>query len=126
VIYLDVDDLLHIGGRVLGGSPMVRDLGLLEAACARPKASYAGAELYPTLETKAASLIHSIAKNHALVDGNKRLATTTLIAFLGINGAELTFDNDELYRFALAIASGALDDVESIALEIAAHIRPRR
>jgi len=126
MIYLDVDDLLHIGERALGGVPMVRDLGLLEAACARPKASYAGAELYPTLPAKAAALVHSIAKNHALVDGNKRLATTALIVFLGVNGFDLTFDNHELYEFALAVASGAIDDVEAIATVLETHLRPRR
>jgi len=126
VIYLDVDDLLHIGERLFGGAPMVRDLGLLEAACARPQASYGGVELYSTVGAKAAALMHSIAKNHALVDGNKRLATTAMIVFLGINGFDLTLDNDELYAFALDVASGEVDDVESITREIETHIKHRR
>jgi death-on-curing protein len=125
VIYLKVEHLLHIAERVLGGAPLVRDLGLLEAACARPQASYGGAELYPSLPLKAAALMHSIAKNHALVDGNKRLATTSLIAFVGINGFELDFDNSGLYDFALEVAEGKLDDVESIATQLEAHLRRR-
>lgn len=125
MIYFKVEDLLHIAERVLGGPPMVRDLGLLEAACARPQANYGGNELYATLALKAAALMHSITKNHALVDGNKRLATTSLIAFVGVNGFDLTYSNAELYDFALSVANGELDDVEAIAKEVEAHLAPR-
>ena len=72
MIYLDLDDLLHVAERVLG-EVLVRDVGLLEAAAARPRATAFGAEVYGDLFTKAAALLHSLATNHALVDGNKRL-----------------------------------------------------
>lgn len=123
MIYLDIDDLLHAAERVLGGPAMVRDMGLLEAACARPKASYAGDDLYQSASAKGAALMHSTAKSHALVDGNKRLAIASLIAFLGLNGSELTLTNEGVFDFALSVGSGELDSVEEIAAVIEAHSR---
>jgi len=84
VIFLDVEDLLHIAERATGAPVEVRDIGLLEAAAARPRASAFGADAYPTLHHKAAALLHSIVKNHALVDGNKRLGLAAVIAFYGL------------------------------------------
>jgi death-on-curing protein len=115
VIYLDVEDLLHVATRALGHEPELRDLGLLEAASSRPRASAFGADAYPDLETKAAALLHSVARNHALVDGDKRLALASLIAFLGVNGRRLTWSNDEAYDVVVGVASGRLDDVAAIA-----------
>jgi death-on-curing protein len=113
VIYLDVEDLLHIAERTLG-DVKVRDIGLLEAAAARPRASAFGEDAYPAAPEKAAALIHSIVRNHALVDGNKRLALAGGAAFLSINGLRLMMTNDEAYDFIMAIASGQLDDVHEI------------
>jgi death-on-curing protein len=119
VIYLDLEDLLHIAGRVL---PRVeaRDVGLLEAAVARPHATAFGEDAYPTLHAKAAALLHSIARNHALVDGNKRLALAAVIAFYGLNGFRLTLSNDEAYELIVAVAAGELDSTD----EIAAALEP--
>lgn len=118
MIYLTLDEVLRVATRTLGTPPSVRDLGLLEAALARPRTTYRGAELYPTLELKAAALLHSIAHNHALVDGNKRLALAAMLVFLGINGRRLRMTNDEAYDFVIAVASGGLDDVVEIAAQI--------
>jgi death-on-curing protein len=115
VIYLDLDSLLHVATRTLGAEPAVRDYGLLESALARPRAAAFGEDAYPDLSDKAAALMHSLARNHALVDGNKRLALATTLAFLGINGQRLTLNNDEAYDLVIAIATGALDDVQQIA-----------
>jgi death-on-curing protein len=125
VIYLDLEDLLHIAERTLG-KVEVRDLGLLEAALARPQASAFGADAYPSTVEKAAALIHSIARNHALVDGNKRLALAGGIAFLGINGLRLTMSNDEAYDLIISLATGQLDDVRDIAGVLRAKTAPRR
>jgi death-on-curing protein len=113
VIYLDVEDLLHIAQRAIGEVD-VRDLGLLVAAAARPQASAFGEQAYRSAVEKAAALIHSIARNHALVDGNKRLALAGGIAVLGINGLRLTMSNDEAYALIIAIASGEIDDVQEV------------
>jgi death-on-curing protein len=125
VIYLDLEDLLHIAERTLG-KVEVRDRGLLEAALARPQASAFGEDAYPSTVEKAAALIHSIARNHALVDGNKRLALAGGIAFLGINGLRLTMSNDEAYDLIVSIATGELDDVHDIAGVLRAKTAPRR
>jgi death on curing protein len=90
VIYLTLSELLHIAGRALGSEAEVRDYGLLESAAARPQASAFGGDAYPDLDAKAAALLHSLARNHALVDGNTRLALAGMIAFYGVNGRRLT------------------------------------
>jgi death-on-curing protein len=115
VIFLDLHSLLHIATRTLGTDPVVRDYGLLESALVRPQASAFGEDVYPTIHEKAASLLHSLARNHALVDGNKRLALAATIAFLGINGIRLTLTNDEAYDLVIAVATGTLNDVPNIA-----------
>jgi death on curing protein len=125
VIYLDVEDLLHVAERTIGNVD-VRDLGLLESAAARPQASAFGEDAYPSLLEKAAALIHSIARNHALVDGNKRLALAGGIAFLGVNGLRLTMSNDEAYDLIISIATGELDDVQGIADALRRRTEPRR
>ena len=83
--------------RALPGDVGVRDHGLLQSALGRPQATAFGSDAYPELEEKAAALLHSLANNHALVDGNKRLALAGTIAFLGVNGRRLTLTNDEAY-----------------------------
>ena len=119
MIYLSLDDLLHVARRTLEAEVGVRDVGLLESAAARPRATAFGEDAYPTLLTKAAALLHSLVRNHALVDGNKRLALAGTIAFLGVNGRRLTLSNDEAYDLVMAVATGALDDVRLIAEALA-------
>lgn len=115
MIYLTVEDLVRIAHRVVDGDVVVSDIGLLGSAAARPRASAFGEDAYPTLETKAAALVQSVALNHALVDGNERLALGSLIAFLGVNGRRLTLTNDEAYDFVIDVVTHRLDDVEAIA-----------
>lgn len=115
MIHLTAAELVHVARRATGGDVDVRDHGLLEAAAARPRATAFGADAYPDLVTKAAALMHSLARSHPLVDGNKRLALAGTIAFLGINGLRLTLSNDEAYDVTIAVATGDLDDVGDIA-----------
>ena len=114
MIYLDLEDLLHIADRVLDGQVGVRDAGLLASAAARPQTTVFGQDAYASVHDKAAALLHSIVCNHALVDGNKRLGLAAAIAFLGINGWRLTLSNDEAYDLVVAVASGHLADVPPI------------
>ena len=114
MIFLDLEDLLHVARRTLGDVE-VRDVGLLESASARPRSTAFGEDAYPSIHAKAAALLHSIARNHPLVDGNKRLALASSIAFYGLNGFRLTLSNDEAYELVIAVAAGELDDVERIA-----------
>jgi death-on-curing protein len=125
VIFLDLDSLLHVATRTLGTDPVVRDYGLLESALSRPQASAFGEDAYATIHEKAASLLHSLARSHALVDGNKRLALAATIAFLGINGIRLTLTNDEAYELVIEVATGQLDDVARSAPVLDSHTAPR-
>jgi death-on-curing protein len=118
VIFLDIEDLLHVATRAIGSEPEIRDMGLLESALARPSASAFGHDAYPNIHEKAAALLHSLARNHGLVDGNKRLALAATIAFYGMNGTRLTLTNDEAYVLIMDVASGRLDDVAAIASEL--------
>jgi len=102
----------------------VRDLGLLESALARPLTALMGRDAYPTIEAKAAALLHSICLNHALVDGNKRLAALATMVFLDINGKEPTLTNADLFDLTMAVASGDLRDVDDIASRLTTQ--PRR
>jgi death-on-curing protein len=115
VIYLDAGALLYVAARTLGTEPQIRDHGLLESALARPQASAFGRDAYPSIHEKAAALMHSLARNHALVDGNKRLALAATIAFYGVNGIRLTLTNDEAYDLVMNVAGGGLDDIPAIA-----------
>jgi death-on-curing protein len=126
VIYLTLPELLHIAGRVLGAEPEVRDYGWLESSLARPRATAFGSDAYPGLDAKAAALLHSLARNHALIDGNKRLALAATMAFYGVNGRRLTLTNDEAYELIMSVAEGKLDPVDDIAAVLATATKPRR
>lgn len=118
MIYLTLHELLHVADRAIHGEVVVRDLGLLESALARPRATAFGEDAYASLDEKAAALVHSLARNHALVDGNKRLALAGLIAFLGVNGRRLSLTNDEAYDFIMAVASGEMTDLDDITARV--------
>lgn len=113
--YLDVDDQLLIADDAIGGEVAVRDVGLLASALARPQTTVFGADAYPDVHAKAAALLHSLARNHALVDGNERLAWLATYVFLDVNGHRVTASNDEVVEFVLAVAAGELNDVAPIA-----------
>jgi death-on-curing protein len=110
--YLDLEDLLELV-RVLGAGP-IRDPGLLEAAVARPRATAFGEDAYPTFDLKVAALLHSICRNHALVDGNKRLAWLGAVVFADLNGLEPSVTDDEAFDLVMAVAQGQLE-LEQIA-----------
>ena len=124
MIYLTLPELLHVAERALGSEPLVRDIGLLESALARPQASAFGSDAYPDLDAKAAALLHSLARNRGLVDGNKRLALAATIAFYGVNGRRLALSNDEAYELVVAVAAGTLDAVEAIVGRLAQATEP--
>jgi death-on-curing protein len=112
VEYLDLEDLLDLTA-LLGAGP-VRDVGLLDSAAARPRSSVFGEDAYPSVWLKAAALLHSICPNHALVDGNKRLAWLACVTFLDINGHSCDLSDDEAFELVTSVAEG-VTDVEEIA-----------
>ena len=113
--HLTTEQALRIARLAVGAPIEVRDLGLLDAAVHRPRASVLGQDAYPDLLTKAAALLHSLARNHPLVDGNKRLAWLATYVFCAKNGVELDPDDDAAFDLVIAVASGSLDEVEEIA-----------
>ena len=113
--HLDLEDLLVAANAALGRSPEIRDIGLLEAAIARTRASIYGEDAYPDLHAKAAALLHSIVTGHALVDGNKRLGWVSVRLFYRLNGRDLRAPADDAFDLVVSIADGTLRDVPSIA-----------
>ena len=115
VEYLDLEDLLGLA-RTLGVGP-VRDVGLLDSAAARPRSTAFGEDAYPSLELKAAALLHSVARNHALVDGNRRLAWLATVVFLDLDGRGPDLDDDGAFGLVMDVARGAVE-VEELALRL--------
>lgn len=120
VDYLSTEDLLEIAVGLLD-KVAVRDHGLLASAAGRPQSSAFGEDAYPTFPSKAAALMHSLARNHALVDGNKRLAWAATRVFCLLNDHDLKFSVDEAELVVLAVARGELD-VPQIAAAISDHL----
>ncbi|GAA1990810.1 type II toxin-antitoxin system death-on-curing family toxin [Isoptericola halotolerans] len=122
--FVDEDDLLAAAAAVLGGPPGVRDTGLLSSAVGRPRASMLGTEAYPGIHQKAAALLDSVVKNHAFVDGNKRVGWVAVRLFYAYNGQALRMDHADAYDLVMAIASSELNDVATIAARLAACTTP--
>ena len=110
--YLTVAEVAVIHARLVqrtGGTAGLRDLGRLEAAVARPRATFAGTDLYPTLWDKAAALMESLIRNHPFLDGNKRVALVATGLFLERNGYVLRTSNTEIYDFTMQMAQSELE-----------------
>jgi death on curing protein len=116
--YLDLADLLVIARAAIGEDVAVRDYGLLESALARPRASVFGHDAYPELHLKAAALLHSLARNHALIDGNKRLAWTACRTFLAINEKWISAPEDDRFKFVIRVATGGITELDDIAEQL--------
>ncbi len=107
--YLNVVELIIINEEIIGKKSQLRDVDLLEAAVLRPMASAFGEDAYPTITEKAAAFFHSLSRNHAFVDGNKRTSTVALILFLRFNGYRVTWQPEDALRFILQVATGQHD-----------------
>ncbi len=110
--YLDLDSLLSLV-KIMDVGP-VRDVGLLVSTVGRPQATVFGEDAYPSVGLKAAALLQSVAANHALVDGNKRLAWLSTVVFLDIKGCEPDLSDDEAYDLVVEVSAG-MSDVSVIA-----------
>ena len=120
--YLSVDDLLDIAVGVMD-EVAVRDAGLLAAAEGRPRVTVFGNDAYPAFQDKAAALLHSLVRNHALVDGNKRLAWSATRIFCLLNGQDLVYTVDDAEDLILKAAAGQ-PDVPEIADWLATRLGP--
>jgi death-on-curing protein len=120
--YLSTEDVLYLAARI--GEPTPRDLGLVESAVARPRTTVFGQDAYPDIHARAGALLHSLARNHAFVDGNKRISWLGAGAFYWTNGFELEAPDDPAYDLVIAAATGAID-IPQIADALAGWVRPR-
>jgi death-on-curing protein len=107
VEYLDLEDVLSLVRALKVGS--VRDVGSLDSAVVRARSSAFGDDAYPTVALKAAALLHSLANNHALVDGSKRLAWLAAVVFLDLNGRIPNVTDSEAFDLVWEVAATSLD-----------------
>ena len=113
MIVLTKKQILAMHGKLAsltGGASGIREEALLDSALEQPFQAFGGEDLYPTVQAKAARLAFGLAKNHALLDGNKRIACHSMLVFLALNGVELDYSQQELSDTFFALASGALDE----------------
>jgi death-on-curing protein len=113
--YLTTADLTAIAHAAMGGKALIRDAGLIDSAAARPRMTMFGEQAYPDLHEKAAALLHSVLRNHPLIDGNKRLAWVAARVFLALNGVDFEPHDDRSVEFVLAAAAGESDDLDAVA-----------
>ena len=110
--HLTLGEVVELHGRLIaatGGATGIRDLGLLESALAQPAATFAGADLHPTIIDKAAVLAFSLVANHPFIDGNERIGHAPMEVPLVLNGYQIDASVDEQERLMLDVASGAVD-----------------
>ena len=119
-IYLELDDALEVVRRL---GFFVKEVGLLDSALARPRTALFGEDAYPTLNLKAAAMSHSLIKNHALVDGNKRTTWALMVSFLFVNGYKHDFTADEGFNWTLGLATDRLN-IEAAAKLVQEHLVP--
>ena len=122
--FLDRDDVITAGTVAVGTVLKVADYGLLDAAVARPRSTVFGVDAYPDDFAKAAALLQSLARDHALVDGNKRTAWAATWTFLLINGVELgDFDVDDAERFMNDVATNGAIEIDYIGAKLSKYAR---
>ena len=106
--YLELADILKLGREIIADF-RVREIGLLESAAARPKTSVFGEDAYLTFAEKTAALLHSIARNHALIDGNKRLAWSAARLICLMNDLDINMKQDKAYEMVVGVAAGQIE-----------------
>ena len=125
MIILTTDEVVELHKKLTiatGGSPGIRDIGLLESAVLGCYQSFDGQDLYPTIVEKAARMAYAVCKNHPFIDGNKRAAVTSMLVILRMNDIFLLYAQKELVTLGLGIADGSID-YEDIVAWINAHIK---
>lgn len=116
--FIEKEMVLAIHTRQLdkfGGTPGLRDAGLLDSALAQPQATFSGELLHPTMSAQAAAYLYHLAMNHPFIDGNKRTAFAVMDTFLRVNGYVLTLTNEQAYNLVLQVVERKLDKAGLIA-----------
>ena len=115
MIRLSKPQILLLHGQLIaetGGSSGLRDEGMLDSALNTPFQTFAGKDVYPSLQQKAARLCFGLVKNHPFVDGNKRIGAHIMLVFLALNGIELQHTQAELSEVILQLAAGTLQSTD--------------
>lgn len=125
--YVTLEESLLVIRAMHGGSPLdyVRDTVLLQSALERPAATLFGRDAYPDVYAKGAALLHSVVRNHALLDGNKRTGWVLCVLFFQLNGYEEHYDEDAMFEFIVALAAGEVEDIGEIAQQLTAWFTRR-
>lgn len=124
MIILTVEEIIEIHDKLTiatGGSPGLRDMGLLESAVLSNSQTFDGEDIYPTVIEKASRMAYAICKNHPFIDGNKRVAVTAMLVMLRMNSVTLSFKQKELIALGLGIADGSVN-YEDIINWVYAHL----
>lgn len=117
--YIELDEVYAIHERMIeigGGREGIQDFTLLHSSLERPKVTFGGNMLYPTIWLQAAALMHSLIKNHPFNDGNKRTGFFSTIRFLKLNGYQFSAEQEEVVQFALSV------DTENLKLDVIASL----
>ena len=126
--YLSLGAVLYLHEQLIrsfGGAVGIRNEGALRSALARPRSTFGGQPLYPSLLEKAAALLESLCVNHPFMDGNKRVAYSAAGLFLELNGWRLKSDTDDAVEFMLEVAGGKRGK-EEIRIWLEQHSVPLR
>jgi len=121
--FLTLDEVLAIHAHQVaryGGSPGIRDRGLLESALSMPEATFSGEYLHGTVAEQGAAYLFHVAKNHPFVDGNKRVALACALVFLRLNDVRVQASDDELVDLVLAVVAGSASKAD-VAVFFEAH-----
>jgi death-on-curing protein len=127
-VFLTLDEVLRVHAHQIatyGGSPGIRDVGLLESALAMPETTAFGEDLHPTLHEKAAAYLFHLTKNHPFIDGNKRVGLAVCLTFLAMNGLWVQATEDELVSLVLETVSGERSKADIAVFLRAASSAPR-
>ena len=126
--FLTLDEVLALHADQIeryGGSPGIRDVGLLESALAAPQAIYGGRWLHESLPEMAAAYLFYVVQGHGFVDGNKRIGLMTMLAFLGLNSLSLQATSRQLVELVSGVATRRVSKAE-VAVFVQQHTRPRK
>ena len=124
IMYLDASDLLVLAAAVTGGDLVVRDLGLLDSAAYRPKATVLGVEAYDTLWLKAAALLDSVVSTRPLAEGNWKLGWVAAVTICDMNGWWIDADEDEAIELVREVGRGNVG-VPQMASRLEAWAHPK-
>ncbi|HEX3778217.1 MAG TPA: Fic family protein [Pseudonocardiaceae bacterium] len=124
IAYLDAGDLLVLATAVTGGDLVVRDLGLLDVAAHRPRATVLGVEAYESLWSKAAALMDSVVRTRPLAEGNWRLGWVAAVTLCDINGWWIDAEEDDALRVVREVGRGQAD-VAAVAARLESWAHPK-